>query len=136
MSDMLYGLVGSSALADTGLFTDAPLHRQRETLSDPPAKKIEVTLPGVTWVVHLLGGDPVWVYEVLGGIKRLATLPANWDSYGAPPIQAGAIALALDLVGILEGTPHEITHSSPTNDEAILLDTKSGMGIEVSIYGN
>ena len=74
--------------------------------------------------------------ELQTHIEGFGDLKEDWDSYGAPPIQTGAITLALDLLTILAGTPHEITGASPTNDEAILLDTKSGMGIEVSIYGN
>lgn len=74
--------------------------------------------------------------DVIERIENYRGLEKDWDSYGAPPIQEGAILLALDLVRILEGTEHEIVGSGPTNDEAILLDTKSGRGIEVSIYGN
>lgn len=74
--------------------------------------------------------------DVVKRIEHCRGLKQDWDSYGAAPIQEGAIDLALDMVRILRGTEHEITWASPTNDEALLLDTKSGMGIEVSIYGN
>ena len=74
--------------------------------------------------------------DVVKRIEYCRGLKKDWDSYGAPPIQPKAIDLALDMVGILNGTQHEIIGACPTNDEAILMDTKSGLGIEVSIYGN
>lgn len=69
-------------------------------------------------------------------INSFGALRQDWDTYGAPPIPGKVMLLALDLVGFLEGTKLEITWASPTNDEAILLDTKNGMGIEVSAHGN
>lgn len=137
MSDVLYGLVGSSALADTGLFTDAPLHRQRETLSDPPAKEIEVSLPGVTWRVRLLGDDPVWVYEVLSGIKRLAMLPANWDSYGAHTIQSDAARRGLILLA--EVMQHDSPAPSivPTSTGGVQFEWhRLGIDLEIEIDPN
>lgn len=79
------------------------------------------------------GGERERVEKRINGFGALLQ---DWDTYGAPPIPGTVMLLALDLVGFLEGTKLEITGASPTNDEAILLDTKNGMGIEVSAHGN
>lgn len=39
-----------------------------------------------------------WVLDALYRIDRLASLPANWDGYGSPRIDARAIAAARRLV--------------------------------------
>jgi hypothetical protein len=138
MSDVLHGFVGSSALADTGLlFTDAPLRRLGETLTDPPAKEITVSLPGVTWHIQLQGDDPVWFYEVLGGIKRLAMLPTNWDSYGAATIQSDAAARGLLLLSEVLKDDSPTPSMVPTSTGGVQFEWhRSGIDLEIEVDPN
>ncbi|KKN88067.1 hypothetical protein LCGC14_0251390 [marine sediment metagenome] len=74
--------------------------------------------------------------DVVKRIVHFRSLKKDWDSYGAEPIPDAVADLALVVVQRMAGGVHEITWAGPTNDEGIQLDTKSGMGIEVSRYGN
>lgn len=138
MSDMLYDFVGSSALADTGLHLQgAPPNPQGETLTDPPAKDIKVSLPDVTWRINLEGDDPVWFYEVLGVIKRLAMLPANWDSYGALTMQNDAakrgLMLLYDVMQHDSPTPSIV----PTSTGGVQFEWhRSGIDLEIEVDPN
>ena len=82
------------------------------------------------------GSKPVHLLGVTERIEHFRGLEKDWDSYGAPPIPGKVVNLALLVVEQMKGTPHVIVGVGPTNDEGILLDTQSGMGIEVSRYGN
>ncbi len=74
--------------------------------------------------------------DVVKRIEHFRGLEKDWDSYGAEPIPDGVVELALFIMDRLGSTSHRITGACPTNDEGIQLDTASGMGIEVSRYGN
>ncbi len=74
--------------------------------------------------------------DVVKRIEHFRGLEKDWDSYGAEPIPDAVVDLALVVVQRMDGGTHRITWAVPTNDEGIQLDTASGMGIEVSRYGN
>ena len=82
------------------------------------------------------GSVPVQYMGVTERIEHIRGLKKDWDSYDAPPIPNSVVRLALAVVEQMKGTPHVIVGAGPTNDEGIQLDTQSGMGIEVSKYGN
>jgi len=74
--------------------------------------------------------------DVVKRIEHFRGLEKDWNSYGAEPIPDAVVDLAHVVVQRMEGGVHQITWACPTNDEGIQLDTESGMGIEVSRYGN
>ena len=44
------------------------------------------------------GKVPVWLLPALSGLQELASLPAGWDSYGAPPIDPGCVIKAVHVL--------------------------------------
>jgi hypothetical protein len=50
---------------------------------------------------------PVWLADARSDLENLLTLPPNWDSYGARPIQPAIVTVAAEWLGesMLPDTP-------------------------------
>ena len=70
----------------------------------PLSSVVGYTNPGV--VIVRVQSDPTgWVSRAIIKLNRLSELQANWDSYGAKPIDRNAVLMALNLIGAIHD-PH------------------------------
>jgi hypothetical protein len=74
---------------------------------DPVYAEPSIKLAVYPWsgaiCVEGTGEMPRWLLPTLSGLRELAALPAGWDSYGAPPIDAHCVAKAVQvLVEVME----------------------------------
>jgi hypothetical protein len=78
------------------------------------------------------GLPPAWLETTSSSLCDLLALPANWDSYGAPPIQAQSVIASIDLLrAIMRGnTPAPAV--VPTSKGYVQLEWHCG-GIDLEI---
>jgi len=70
----------------------------------PPSSVVGHTNPEV--VIVRVQSDPTgWVSRTIVKLNQLSQLQANWDSYGAKPIDRNAVLMALSLIGAIH-SPH------------------------------
>lgn len=73
----------------------------RETLS---GRELSVLIieEGVTqkrrFTIRAEGEEPAWLMPTLHAMGEILSLPPNWDSYGANPVNAFSLVSALDLL--------------------------------------
>lgn len=86
-------------------------------------RRFQVSLAG-----HLLemtvpaSGIPAWLPAAISGLQALRALRINWDSYGALPVDSGAILGALDvLVRAMPRTKATLPSFLATNDGGVTL---------------
>lgn len=70
-------------------------------------RTLTYVFPGGQLVAKLAGSPPSWMIPTIQGLGALLTLPADWDSYGAPRIDPPFIIAALELAAeaLPDGTP-------------------------------
>jgi hypothetical protein len=70
-----------------------------------------------------LAHPPPWLKSALSDVARLVALPANWDSYGSPPLSETARQNAVQLLASIEyegfpapsnGKVHEVSDNIST----------------------
>jgi hypothetical protein len=67
-------------------------------------------------------------------LKLLLSLPANWDSYGAKPIQPGRAAAALNLLWLFITNKSPVPAIIPTSDGGIQLEWhRCGVDLEIAV---
>lgn len=82
------------------------LRRPRGALSawpglDWPRRKTRYVIPapsGGELVLEVEGAEPGWLRPVTQRLGELLRLPANWDSYGAPPVRTSAAVASLEVL--------------------------------------
>ena len=73
----------------------------RETLS---GRELSVLIieKGVTqkrrFTIRAEGEEPAWLMPTLHAMGEILSLPSNWDSYGAHPVNAFSVVSAFDLL--------------------------------------
>ncbi len=65
---------------------------------------------------------PAWFDKVMQGFVDLRTLPRNWDSYGASPIDQKIIQSALDLINVLLGPTSPAPRVVPMSSGGLQLE--------------
>ncbi len=79
---------------------------------------------------------PDWLDELLSQIDLYAELNPNWDSYGAPKIDAAAIANAKVLLRLLAEWKCPRPAVTPTNREGVGFDWRCedlGLDLELEV---
>jgi hypothetical protein len=86
------------------------------------------TLPdeGPRWISAVRYLGPASRFEFLRRLERIASLTANWDSYGAFPLSQHVITRVRDFVDTLieQGVP--LPHVAPSSSGAIVVEWRDG----------
>jgi hypothetical protein len=108
------------------------LHPKRH--DESPLGKVEIVDDTLIITVDQLG--PRFV-RAANAIHELALMPANWDSYGSPPIQKHAVESALRLLGIFDVFSFPTPHVVPVSGGALQLEWYAeGRVLEVAVHTN
>jgi hypothetical protein len=67
-------------------------------LKTTPTPGVDAQSQGIT----TLANPPSWLKSALADVARTAALPANWDSYGSPPLSETARQNAVQLLASIE----------------------------------
>jgi hypothetical protein len=89
---------------------------------------------GGEFVVAIPDVPPGWVLPVVNAIGRLLSLPPNWDSYGAPPVDPKHVDAALKLLAdvMRDDTPPPAVVPTSRGGVQIEWHTK-GVDLEVEL---
>lgn len=89
---------------------------------------------GGEFVVEIDGAPPAWVTPTVSALGRLLSMPHNWDSYGARPIDHANVGAAIELAFALmiDGTPAPAV--VPTSGGGVQLEWHTrGIDLEIEI---
>lgn len=67
-----------------------------------------------------------WLQDALQSLSRLAALPPNWDSYGADPPNATAIALARIVLSAMSDIELKPSHLDASAESGVCLSFVQG----------
>jgi hypothetical protein len=65
---------------------------------------------------------PGWIGPILRAVFRLESLPRNWDSYGAIPVQRRHTEAVLDFLGLVMTDDVELPEVVPLGDGGLQLE--------------
>lgn len=95
-------------------------------------EEIRCAVPAGELVVSFEGAMPAWLEPTTGALADLLWLPADWDSYGAPPVDVDQARAVLELLGEImnNDTPHP--QLVPTNRGGVQVEWhRSGIDVEI-----
>ena len=72
-----------------------------------------------------------WFEQAVDSLSALLTLPSNWNSYGAPPVEPTALHLMLKLLSSLQATMPE-PRILPTSRGGVQIEWHCG-GVDLEI---
>lgn len=104
-------LIYGSTLASVDLTT------WMKTFESPPVQWSEV-------VPYATASD--WFLASVGTVARLSKLPADWDSYGSPPVTAEARSQALRLLALLNGQASAMPQIGPVPGGGLQMEWSQG----------
>lgn len=94
-----------------------------------PARLLRVTFYGV-------GEPPNWLDRAVQQIARLAHLPPNWDSYGAPAIDTESVIAAFDVLELAINADASQPTIVPAKRGGIQLEWSRGAAnLEITVMG-
>lgn len=102
----------------------------------PAMKKATILFMGRPLNVEFEEQIEPWLLPVLESLEELADLPANWNSYGAPPIQQESILAALQLLANTMRDHSPVPFIVPTAKGTVLLEWHTkGIDLEIDVLG-
>ena len=106
----------------------------RQTLvpSEPFGWELRVPVPGGGLVLKGQGDLPEWVIATVEKLCDLLWLKANWDSYGAAPVDRFTVELALDILFATMQSTSPSPSVVPTSCGGVQLEWHTG-GIDLEI---
>ena len=106
----------------------------RQTLvpSEPFGWELRGRVPGFGLVLKGAGDLPEWVLATVERLCDLLWLNANWDSYGASPVDRFTVELALDLLFAIMQKTSPLPSVVPTSCGGVQLEWHTG-GIDLEI---
>lgn len=81
---------------------------------------------------------PDWLKGCLARIRRLGTLRANWDSYGARPVDVSSIALAAEVLqslAMVETVEEPTVTATPSGNAALCWDDGE-RSLDLEVYSD
>lgn len=128
--DIREGLTDGDRLATRDIATTPPASLIVQSLESPtrtaigPQHTARYTAIGAT--------DAAWAAKVVDRLNELLDLKANWDSYGARPIQLGHVRLACEVLAHAMRYDIPLPSIVPTNRGGIQLEWHMrGVDLEV-----
>jgi hypothetical protein len=102
-------LESPNADQSAAVWQELPTSQPRETaeIAIHAAPHASIQLGGAMLKISVRGTSPRWLSPALQTLQRLASLPENWDSYGAPALDPRSVPAAVSLLSELmsPGTP-------------------------------
>jgi hypothetical protein len=118
--------------------SDAFSADQRHLLTEEP-RSLDFSLTfatGERLTIRLLGNgsEPTSFWKVLCGFRDLASLPANWDSYGSRPLSVSAVKRSFNLLPQLLAPSAPEPVMVPTSDGGVQFEWhRSGIDVEIRV---
>jgi hypothetical protein len=82
--------------------------------------------------IHVEGEPAEWLRSALATLRRILNLPANWDSYGAPPIQGELVEPVLQFLDSVMSDSMPVPAIVPTSSGGIQLEWHTrGVDLEI-----
>ena len=81
-----------------------------------------------------LANPPPWLKLALADVARLAALPANWDSYGSPPLSETACQNAVQLLASIEYEDFPVPRIVPLSGGGLQIEwqyNRRELGLEI-----
>ncbi len=92
------------------------------------------SVPEIRIVVDYKGEAPRWLEPTVQALNELLSLPANWDSYGARPIDPKAVSFSLQLLSEVMSPTVPAPLVVPTNRGGVQLEWHTrGIDLEAEI---
>lgn len=103
--------------------------------TDTQSRRVKVASLGKSEVRLTVDGQfPTWLDTVIADLNSAASLPANWDSYGARPVNQRTLEHALDVLLRVVGNEDPIPEILATSHGGIqFLWHKPGRELKVAI---
>lgn len=76
-----------------------------------------------------------WFLTSLGAVAQLSKLPADWDSYGSPPVTPEARSQALRVLTLLESEASAIPQIGPVPGGGLQMEWSKGhRALELEVH--
>jgi hypothetical protein len=95
-------------------------------------EETHTSVPGI--VVEYKGKAPRWLKSAIQTLNELLSLPANWDSYGARPIDPTTAIFSLKLLSEVMSPNVPVPLVVPTNRGGVQLEWHTrGIDLEIEV---
>ena len=89
-------------------------------------------VPGGELVVRFAGDPPAWLRPALGALAELLWLPADWDSYGALPVDPAHVHTMLEVLALVMRDDTPVPSVCPTNRGGVQVEWhERGIDLEI-----
>lgn len=97
-------------------------------------QRTQVAVPGGRLIIERANEEPAWFMPTVRAMGELLGLPENWDSYGAHPVNLGAVSFALQLLSETMRADTPAPAVVPTSHGGVQLEWHArGIDLEIEI---